>query len=27
VVSGIYLFSVEDKETGEIQLGKFVVIK
>jgi hypothetical protein len=27
VVSGIYLFSVEDKETGETQVGKFVIIK
>jgi hypothetical protein len=27
VVSGIYLFSVEDKETGQIQVGKFVIIK
>jgi hypothetical protein len=27
VVSGIYLFSVEDRKTGEIQLGKFVIIK
>jgi hypothetical protein len=27
VVSGLYLFSVEDKETGKTQLGKFVIIK
>jgi len=27
VVSGIYLFSVEDKETGDNQVGKFVIIK
>ena len=27
VVSGIYLFSVEDKESGENQVGKFVIIK
>jgi hypothetical protein len=27
VVSGLYLFTVEDKETGEIQVGKFVIIK
>jgi hypothetical protein len=27
VVSGIYLFCVEDKETGETQIGKFVIIK
>jgi hypothetical protein len=27
VVSGIYLFSVEDKDTGENQVGKFVIIK
>jgi hypothetical protein len=27
VVSGIYLFSVEDKKTGETQVGKFVIIK
>jgi hypothetical protein len=27
VVSGIYLFCVEDKETGETQVGKFVIIK
>ena len=27
VVSGIYLFSVEDKATGQIQVGKFVIIK
>ncbi|MCD6594697.1 hypothetical protein J7L68_03370 [bacterium] len=26
-VSGIYIFSVEDKETGETQTGKFVIIK
>ncbi|MDZ7294432.1 MAG: hypothetical protein ONB14_03295 [candidate division KSB1 bacterium] len=27
ISSGIYLFSVEDKHTGEVQVGKFVVIK
>ena len=27
VVSGIYLFSVEDKESGENQVGKFVIIQ
>jgi hypothetical protein len=27
VVSGIYLFSVEDRDTGENQVGKFVIIK
>jgi hypothetical protein len=27
VVSGIYLFSVENKDTGEEQIGKFVIIK
>ena len=27
VVSGIYLFSVENKDTGENQVGKFVIIK
>jgi len=27
IVSGIYVFSVEDHETGEIQTGKFVIIK
>jgi hypothetical protein len=27
VVSGIYLFSVEDKDSGENQVGKFVIIK
>ena len=27
VVSGIYLFSVEDKQTGQNQVGKFVIIK
>jgi hypothetical protein len=27
VVSGIYLFTVEDKNTGETQVGKFVIIK
>jgi len=27
VVSGIYLFSVEDKKTGKTQVGKFVIIK
>jgi hypothetical protein len=27
VVSGIYLFSVEDKDTGKNQVGKFVIIK
>ncbi|HEX7400607.1 MAG TPA: hypothetical protein VF369_00385 [candidate division Zixibacteria bacterium] len=27
VVSGIYLFSVEDNKTGKTQVGKFVIIK
>jgi hypothetical protein len=27
VVSGIYLFSVENLDTGEEQIGKFVIIK
>ncbi len=27
VVSGIYLYSVEDKDSGENQVGKFVIIK
>ncbi|MCD6418378.1 hypothetical protein J7M00_06305 [bacterium] len=27
IASGIYIFSVEDLETGEIQTGKFVIIK
>ena len=27
IASGIYLFTVQDKKTGEIQTGKFVVIK
>ncbi len=27
ISSGIYIFSVEDQNTGDIQLGKFVVIK
>jgi hypothetical protein len=27
VVSGIYLFSVENTDTGEEQVGKFVIIK
>ena len=27
VASGIYLFSVEDKKNGKVQVGKFVVIK
>jgi len=27
VVSGIYLFSVEDKDSGKNQVGKFVIIK
>jgi hypothetical protein len=27
VVSGIYLYSVEDKDTGDSQIGKFVIIK
>ena len=27
VVSGIYLFSVQDKESGKNQVGKFVIIK
>jgi hypothetical protein len=27
VVSGIYLYSVEDEDTGDSQIGKFVIIK
>jgi hypothetical protein len=27
VVSGLYIFSVKDKETGKTQVGKFVIIK
>jgi hypothetical protein len=27
VVSGIYIFSVQDKDTGDNQVGKFVIIK
>jgi hypothetical protein len=27
VVSGIYLYSVEDEDTGDTQVGKFVIIK
>jgi len=27
VASGIYLFSVEDKKNGKVQVGKFVIIK
>ncbi|MCK4385882.1 MAG: hypothetical protein KAW52_06430 [candidate division Zixibacteria bacterium] len=27
VVSGLYLFCVEDKRTGETQVGKFVIVK
>jgi hypothetical protein len=27
ISSGIYLFTVEDLNTGKIQVGKFVVIK
>ncbi|RKZ34561.1 hypothetical protein DRQ33_01885 [bacterium] len=27
IVSGIYIFSVENEETGKIQTGKFVIIK
>lgn len=27
VASGLYLFSVEDSQTGEVQVGKFVVIR
>jgi hypothetical protein len=27
VVSGIYLYTVEEKETGDTQIGKFVIIK
>jgi len=27
IASGLYLFTVEDKKTGQIQVGKFVVIK
>lgn len=27
VASGIYLFTVEDRNTGEVQVGKFVLIK
>jgi len=27
VASGIYLFTVEDKKNGKVQVGKFVIIK
>jgi len=27
IASGIYMFSVEDDITGDVQIGKFVVIK
>ena len=27
VVSGVYLFSVEDKDSGDIKVGKFVIIR
>ncbi len=27
IASGVYLFSVEDKESGDIKVGKFVIIK
>jgi hypothetical protein len=27
VASGIYLFAVEDRESGEVQVGKFVIIR
>ncbi|MFH2040785.1 MAG: T9SS type A sorting domain-containing protein, partial [Chloroflexota bacterium] len=27
VASGIYLYSVEDKINGKVQIGKFVIIK
>ena len=27
VASGIYLFTVEDRESGEVQVGKFVIIR
>lgn len=27
IASGIYIFSVEDKDTGELQTGRFVIIK
>ncbi len=27
IASGIYLFTVEDTQTGKVQVGKFVVIK
>jgi len=27
VVSGLYLFSVEDDETGDVQVGKFLILK
>jgi len=27
VASGLYLFTVEDRETGEVQVGKFVIIR
>jgi hypothetical protein len=27
IATGLYLFSVEDRETGEVQTGKFLVIK
>jgi len=27
IASGIYLFTIEDKKNGKVQVGKFVVIK
>jgi hypothetical protein len=27
IASGVYLYSVEDKESGNIKVGKFVIIK
>ena len=27
IASGVYLFSVENKDTGDIKVGKFVIIK
>ena len=27
IASGVYMFSVEDNKTGDVQIGKFVVIK
>ena len=27
IASGLYLFTAEDKKTGEVQVGKFVIIK